>query len=93
MILLQEFHSIDVPSSFLATVSRTVSHPNLTLQATPIIFNETRDTVTKKNSVMHLAMWIHIFGCGIVLFAFWTDFIPALGRVNIIVTTKMNINV
>nr|CAI5838836.1 unnamed protein product [Callosobruchus analis] len=76
-------HQINIPSSFLSTVSRSVSFPNST-QAASSHFNTSSSTdhshLTKKHSVVHLAMWLHIFGLVIILALFWTDLTPTIGK-------------
>ncbi|KAJ8981709.1 hypothetical protein NQ317_003774, partial [Molorchus minor] len=78
-----EVHNITIPSTFLSTVSQSVSFPN-TNSATPaqLIGNIHNDTshLTKKHSVVHLAMWIHIIGVVFTILLFWTNFIPSIGK-------------
>ncbi|XP_018566315.1 uncharacterized protein LOC108907222 [Anoplophora glabripennis] len=78
-----EFHNISIPSTFLSTVSRSVSFPNTNNVGTSQFIggaSPENSHLTKKNSVVHLAMWIHILGLAIILLLFWVDFIPAVGK-------------
>ncbi|KAJ8947418.1 hypothetical protein NQ318_009624 [Aromia moschata] len=78
-----EFHNINIPSTFLSTVSRSVSFPNTNSVApAQFIGNTVTESphLTKKHSVVHLAMWIHIIGLVITMLLFWTDFTHGIGK-------------
>nr|CAH7729638.1 unnamed protein product [Callosobruchus chinensis] len=78
-----ECHQINIPSSFLSTVSRSVAFPNSNHAASGqfITSSSTENShLTKKHSVVHLAMWLHIFGLVIILALFWTDLTPTIGK-------------
>ncbi|XP_072401742.1 uncharacterized protein [Diabrotica undecimpunctata] len=79
----QDIQNITIPSTFLSTVSRSVSFPhNSSMPPPQFIGNSPNCTthLTKKQSVVHLAMWIHIFGIVFILAMFWTDFLPEVGK-------------
>ncbi|CAH1972170.1 unnamed protein product [Acanthoscelides obtectus] len=77
-----ECHQVNIPSSFLSTVSRSVSFPSSNNAASSQFITSSSDPshLTKKHSVVHLAMWLHIFGLVIILALFWTDLTPTLGK-------------
>lgn len=90
----QEFHRIAIPSTLLSTVSRSVSFPNTNnISAPQFIGSNIQDNshLTKKHSVVHLAMWIHVFGMAIIIFMVWAEFIPEVGKVGRILILQNNI--
>ncbi|XP_023023825.2 uncharacterized protein isoform X2 [Leptinotarsa decemlineata] len=77
------YNNIVIPSTFLSTVSRSVSFPNTNATSTPRFVGNgpsESSTCSKKCCVIHLAMWMHIIGLIFILLMFWTDLIPEIGK-------------
>ncbi|CAG9854085.1 unnamed protein product [Phyllotreta striolata] len=78
-----ETQNITMPSTLLSTVSRSVSFPNSNSQPQIIGQNLNNNSQsTKIQSVVHLAMWLHIFGLVFAVLMFWFDILPDIGKGN-----------
>lgn len=78
-----EIHMVNAPSSFLSTVSRAVSFPNSNFESNDASsFSRKPELVylTRKYSIMHLLMWMHVFGFIFIILLFWTEFFPEIGK-------------
>lgn len=76
-----------ISSSLLSTVSRIVSSGSSSSTSTnPLISRNTSVNAVQTHKppvAMHLVVWLHLASLLVTFALFWTDFIPAIGKVTL----------